>query len=44
LGHPGFKHFVRLYVRGDGRVEAWVIGKQDTLGEGQPRLIDRFEW
>jgi hypothetical protein len=44
LGHPGFKHFVRLYVRGDGRVEAWVIGKQDTLGEGLPRLIDRFEW
>jgi hypothetical protein len=44
LGHPGFKFFVRLCVRGDGRVEAWTIGKDDTLGEGPPRLIDRFEW
>jgi hypothetical protein len=44
LGHPGFKHFVRLCVHADGRVEAWAIGKDDTLGEGPPRLIDRFEW
>ena len=22
----------------------WIIGKEDTLGEGPPRLIDRFEW
>jgi len=44
LGHPGFKHFVRLCAHGDGRVEAWAIGKEDTLGEGLPRLIDRFEW
>jgi hypothetical protein len=44
LGHPGFKHFVRLCVHRDGRVEAWTIGKEDTLGEGLPRLIDRFEW
>jgi hypothetical protein len=44
LGHPGFKHFVRLCVRTNGRVEAWVIGKEDTLGEGPPVLIDRFEW
>jgi hypothetical protein len=44
LGHPGFKHFVRLCVHRDGRVEAWTIGKEDTLGEGRPRLIDRFDW
>ena len=44
LGHPGFKHFVRLCVHRDGRVEAWAIGKDDTLGKGLPRLIDRFEW
>jgi hypothetical protein len=44
LGHPGFKHFVRLCVHRDGRVEAWTIGKEDTLGKGLPRLIDRFEW
>jgi hypothetical protein len=44
LGHPGFKHFVRLCVHRDGRVEGWTIGKQDTLGKGRPRLIDRFEW
>jgi len=43
LGPPGFKHFVRLCVRADGRVEAWTIGKADTLGEGPPELIDRFE-
>ena len=44
LGHPGFKHFVRLCVGRDGRVEAWAIGKADTLGDGPPELIDRFEW
>jgi hypothetical protein len=44
LGHPGFKHFVRLCVSPDGQVEAWTIGKADTLGDGPPQLIDRFEW
>jgi hypothetical protein len=44
LGHPGFKHFVRLCVHPDGRVEAWTIGKDDMLAEGAPLLIDRFEW
>ena len=44
LGHPGFKFFVRLRVSPDGRVEAWTIGKADTLGDGPPQLIDRFEW
>jgi hypothetical protein len=44
LGHPGFKHFVRLCVHPDGRVEGWTIGKDDVLAEGPPLLIDRFEW
>ena len=44
LGHPGFKHFVRLCVHPDGRVEAWTIGKDDMLADTPPLLIDRFEW
>jgi hypothetical protein len=44
LSHPGFKHFVRLCVNTDGRIEAWTIGKDDPLGSGEPTLIDRFEW
>ena len=44
LGHPGFKHFVRFCVHQDGHVEAWTIGKVDTLGKGPPRLIDHFTW
>ncbi len=44
LGHPGFKHFVRLCVHADGRVEAWTVGKDDMLSDNAPLLIDRFEW
>lgn len=44
LGHPGFKHFVRLCVHPDGRVEGWTVGKDDMLAEGPPLLIDHFEW
>jgi len=44
LGHPGFKHFVRMCVHPDGKVEAWVIGKDDALAPGPPELVDRFEW
>lgn len=44
LSHPGFKHFVRMCVHLDGRIEAWVIGKDDPLGPGPAALIDRFEW
>lgn len=44
LGHPGFKHFVRLCVHPDGRVEGWTIGKDDVLAKGPPLLVDRFEW
>jgi hypothetical protein len=44
LGHPGFRHFVRLCVHPSGRVEGFVIGKDDPLGAGVPVLVDRFEW
>jgi hypothetical protein len=44
LGHPGFKHFVRLCVHPDGRVEAWTIGKDDPIAPGLPAVVDRFEW
>jgi energy-converting hydrogenase Eha subunit B len=44
LGHPGFKHFVRLCVHPDGRVEAWAIGKDDPLDATDPVIIDQFEW
>jgi hypothetical protein len=44
LGHPGFKHFVRLRVMADGKIDAWVIGKDDPLAESGPWLIDRWSW
>ena len=44
LGHPGFRHFVRLCVHPSGAVEGFVIGKDDTVGEGPPVLVDRFQW
>jgi MFS family permease len=44
LGHPGFRHFVRLCVHPSGRIEGFVIGKDDPLGAGGPVLVDRFEW
>jgi hypothetical protein len=44
LGHPGFKHFVRLCVHPSGRVEGWTIGKDDALAPGAPALIDHFAW
>jgi hypothetical protein len=46
LDHPGFKHFVRLRVRADGRgVDAWCIGAPDPLGQGSSAvLVDRFSW
>jgi hypothetical protein len=44
LAHPGYKHFARLCVHPDGRIEAWVVGKDDPLGPGDPVLIDRFTW
>ena len=44
LGHPGFKHFVRLRVSPDGTIDAWVIGKDDPLADAGPWLIDRWTW
>ena len=44
LGHPGFKHFVRMCISPDGKVEAWVIGKDDVLAPGGPSLIDQWRW
>jgi hypothetical protein len=44
LGHPGFRHFVRLCVHPGGKVEGFVIGKDDPVAEGAPVLIDRFVW
>ena len=44
LGHPGYKHFVRLCVHPDGKIEAWTIGKDDMLDDSNPLLIDRFVW
>jgi len=45
LAHPGFKHFVRLRVRADGKaIDAWVIGLVDPLGRGAPVLVDRWTW
>jgi hypothetical protein len=44
LSHPGFKHFVRMCVHPDGRVEAFAIGKDDPVGPGDAVLIERFDW
>jgi len=44
LGHPGYKHFIRLCVHPDGTIEGFTIGKDDVLAEGPPYLIDRFTW
>jgi hypothetical protein len=44
LGHPGFKHFVRLRVSPDGTVDAWAIGKDDPLATEGPWIVDRWTW
>jgi hypothetical protein len=46
LDHPGFKHFVRLRVRADGKgIDGWCIGAADPLAPGQrPVLVDHFTW
>jgi hypothetical protein len=44
LGHPGYRHFVRLCVHPGGKVEGFVIGKDDPVVDGLPALIDRFVW
>lgn len=46
LMHPGYKHFVRLRVRADGKgIDGWAIGLVDPLGPGEdPVLVDQFTW
>jgi hypothetical protein len=46
LDHPGFKHFVRLRVRADGRgIDGWCVGMTDPLGpDAKPVLVDHFTW
>ncbi len=44
LGHPGYKHFVRLCIHPDGKIEGWTIGKDDMLDASEPLLIDHWEW
>lgn len=45
LGHPGFKHFLRLRLRRDGRtLDVWCIGREDPLGGQPPVLVDHFTW
>ena len=44
LGHPGFKHFVRMRVSPDGTIDAWAIGKDDPLADVGPWLVDRWTW
>jgi hypothetical protein len=46
LDHPGYKHFLRLRVRADGKgVDGYCIGLTDPLAEGsEPELVDVFSW
>jgi hypothetical protein len=46
LGHPGYKHFLRLRVRHDGEgIDAWCVGLTDPLRPGEePVLVDSFTW
>jgi len=42
LGHPGYKHIVRMRVHADGSaIDAWVIGLVDPIGAPQPVLVDQ---
>ena len=43
LGHPGYKHFVRMRARADGSaIDAWVIGLVDPVGKHEPVLVDHL--
>lgn len=46
LAHPGYKHFVRLRFRKDGRrVDGWVLGRVDPLDDDdEVVLVDQFSW
>jgi hypothetical protein len=41
LGHPGYKHMIRMRARADGSaIDAWVIGLVDPVGTPTPILVD----
>jgi len=46
LDHPGFKHFLRLRVRQDGKgIDGYCIGLTDPLApDAKPELVDVFTW
>jgi hypothetical protein len=46
LDHPGYKHFLRLRVRHDGKgIDGYCIGLTDPLApDAKPELIDVFTW
>jgi hypothetical protein len=46
LAHPGYKHFLRLRVRGDGSaIDGWAFGRVDPLhGKDPVVLVDKFTW
>jgi Kef-type K+ transport system membrane component KefB len=46
LDHPGYKHFLRLRVRSDGKgIDAWCIGLTDPVAPNEsPVLVDTFSW
>jgi hypothetical protein len=46
LDHPGYKHFVRLRLRADGRgIDGYCLGLADPCAKDQvPVLVDTFQW
>ena len=48
MGSPGYKHFVRLRIRGGdsgmSQVDAWVIGIVDPIARPSPVLVDVFRF
>jgi hypothetical protein len=46
LDHPGYKHFLRLRVRHDGKgIDGYCIGLTDPLApDAKPELVDVFTW
>jgi hypothetical protein len=46
LDHPGYKHFLRLRVRADGKgIDGYCIGLTDPLApDAKPELVDTFSW
>ncbi|WP_394820479.1 hypothetical protein [Pendulispora albinea] len=45
LGSPAYRHFLRLRVDHEGRVEVFAVGLVDPLAKDEkPLLIDRFTW